>query len=131
MKLRALDHLVLTVTDIERSIRFYQKILGMKPVHFCPGRVALRFGTQKINLHPLDTKIEPRAYRPTFGSADLCFLIEGELEDAIDELKRSGIVILAGPVERTGATGPLLSLYFRDPDGNLIELSTPLLDPGS
>ncbi len=131
MNLRALDHLVLTVTDLERSIRFYQRILGMKPVRFGPGRVALRFGTQKINLHPLDTKIEPRAYRPTPGSSDLCFLIEGELEDAMDELKRSGIVILEGPVERTGATGPLLSLYFRDPDGNLIELSTPLLDPGS
>lgn len=123
MKVTALDHLVLTVSDIKASMVFYQEVLGMEAVLFAKGRQALRFGRQKINLHQAGAEFEPHAKQPVPGSADLCLLIEGSMDEAIKQLQQSGVTIEEGPVERTGASGPLLSLYIRDPDGNLIELS--------
>jgi catechol 2,3-dioxygenase-like lactoylglutathione lyase family enzyme len=117
-----LDHLVLTVADMDATLDFYSRILGMAPAPF-KGRQALRFGDQKINLHLLGNEFSPRAARATPGSADLCFLIEGTLEDAEAHLRKNGVEIEDGPVDRTGATGPIRSLYIRDPDSNLIELS--------
>ena len=122
----SLDHLVLTVADIETTCNFYQRVLGMDVVSFGAGRRALSFGTQKINLHQAGQEFEPKAHRPTPGSADLCLLIDTPLETAIRHLERCGVNVLEGPVQRTGATGPILSVYFRDPDNNLIEISNPL-----
>ena len=124
MEIRGLDHLVLTVADLERSIAFYQQVLGMTLETFGAGRKALRFGKQKINLHPSEGKILPRAERPTPGSADLCFVIEDSIAAAQAHLAARGVEVLEGPVSRTGAQGPITSLYLRDPDGNLIELSS-------
>jgi catechol 2,3-dioxygenase-like lactoylglutathione lyase family enzyme len=123
--IHALDHLVLTVADVEASVVFYER-LGMRREVFGEGRVALRFGTQKLNLHAAGAEIAPHARQPAPGSADLCFLVEGSLEDLGSELAAAGIQIEVGPVERTGAQGPIRSLYLRDPDGNLVELSEPL-----
>lgn len=122
----SLDHLVLTVADIARTCDFYTRALGMTVVRFGAGRVALQFGRQKINLHQADRTFDPKAAAPTPGSADLCFLLAGSLEDAAAHLAALGIAIEEGPVERTGATGPIGSIYLRDPDGNLVELATPL-----
>lgn len=118
----SIDHLVLTVKDISRTIEFYT-LLGMKEVTFKEGRKALTFGTQKINLHKQGKEFEPKAEYPTPGSADLCFLIEVPLQEMVDHLTSHSIPTLEGPVERTGATGPIQSVYIRDPDMNLIELS--------
>lgn len=118
-----LDHLVLTVADIPRTVAFYERVLGMEPQTFGAGRVALRFGDQKINLHEAGRELEPKATLPTPGSADLCFLTETPLSELSAHLEQCAVKILEGPVPRTGATGPILSLYFRDPDGNLIELA--------
>jgi catechol 2,3-dioxygenase-like lactoylglutathione lyase family enzyme len=126
-KAASLDHLVLTVADIARTCDFYTQALGMRVMRFGEGRTALHFGQQKINLHQADRTFDPKAKAPTPGSADLCFLLAGAVEEAADRLKELGIAIEAGPVERTGATGRILSIYLRDPDGNLIELSTPLV----
>jgi catechol 2,3-dioxygenase-like lactoylglutathione lyase family enzyme len=125
VRIRALDHLVLTVSDVEATVAFYER-LGMRREVFGEGRVALRFGTQKLNLHPAGAEIAPYARRPTPGSADVCFLVEGRLEDVVADLATAGIPIELGPVDRTGAQGPMRSLYLRDPDGNLVELSEPL-----
>lgn len=122
----ALDHLVLTVTDIARTCVFYQAVLGMEPVTFGADRQALRYGQQKINLHQAERPFAPHAQLPTPGAADLCFLIAPPLESALAHLQQLGVPVLAGPVHRTGATGALLSIYLRDPDGNLIELSVPV-----
>lgn len=121
--IEGLDHLVLTVRDVEASLAFYRDALGMRPIEFAGGRKALAFGTQKINLHPAGAEFEPKAARPTPGSADLCFLTAKPIESVINDLKNNGISIIEGPVARTGATGPLRSIYLRDPDGNLIEIS--------
>ena len=118
-----LDHLVLTVADIPRTVAFYQRVLGMEPQTFGAGRVALRFGEQKINLHQAGRELEPKATLPTPGSADLCFLTETPLSALTAHLEQCAVEITEGPVPRTGATGPILSLYFRDPDGNLIEVA--------
>ncbi|WP_224826026.1 VOC family protein [Cognatishimia sp. MH4019] len=120
-----LDHLVLTVASIEATCAFYETVLGMQTVTFGEGRKALTFGVQKINLHEAGAEFEPKAHAPTKGSADLCFLLTGSLNDMESHLKEHGIQIEEGPVPRTGATGPIMSLYIRDPDANLIELSTP------
>ncbi|WP_347279968.1 VOC family protein [Leptolyngbya sp. FACHB-60] len=125
MQIAALDHLVLTVGDISRTREFYQTVLGMTAVTFGDDRQALRYGQQKINLHQAGASFAPHAQIPTPGSADLCFLMTGSLDAAVDHLRTSGVLIIAGPVQRTGATGMLLSIYIRDPDGNLIELSVP------
>lgn len=124
--LDALDHLVLTVADIETSIAFYEKALGMQAVTFGQGRKALAFGQQKINLHQAGREFEPKAKTPLPGSADLCFLTTAPLADVAKHLVRLNIPVLEGPVRRTGAQGPILSVYIRDPDGNLIEIANRL-----
>ncbi len=118
-----LDHLVLTVRDVAATCRFYEAALGMRREDFGGERVALHFGRQKINLHPHPSPIDPKAAAPTPGSADLCFIAETPIEEVIAHLTSCNIEIEMGPVERTGAQGPLTSVYFRDPDGNLIEVS--------
>jgi len=118
-----LDHLVLTVASIEATVDFYVRVLGMKAVTFGTGRTALTFGASKINLHEAGKEFEPKALRPTPGSADICLIVEDDIATVISELARAGTAIEEGPVERTGATGPMVSCYLRDPDGNLIELS--------
>ncbi|CAE1149150.1 VOC family protein [Serratia sp. Tan611] len=123
MKIERLDHLVLTVADIERSCQFYQQVLGFDIITFRGDRKALRFGQQKINLHRQGHEFEPKAHRPTPGSADLCFITSTPLEQVIEELDDLGVIIEEGPVERTGAIGSLLSLYLRDPDNNLLEIA--------
>ncbi len=126
MLISHLDHLVLTVNDIETTVKFYESVLGMTVIYFGNERVALRFGNQKINLHQLRQEFEPKASHPTTGSADLCFLLGTDIQDAVNTLAANNVNIIEGPVERTGATGKLLSIYIRDPDQNLIELSQPL-----
>ena len=123
MYIAKLDHLVLTVKDIHAAILFYTTVLGMKRISFADNRQALQFGTQKINLHQQDDIIEPHAAQPTPGSADLCLITEIALEHVIDHVQSCGVTILAGPVPRSGAMGALVSVYLRDPDGNLIEIS--------
>lgn len=118
-----LDHLVLTVRSIPRSIDFYVRVLGMSEVSFAGGRKALSFGLQKINLHESGREFEPKAQVPTPGSADLCFITKMPILEVMGHLKRSGVAVLEGPVPRTGACGTIVSVYFRDPDGNLIEVS--------
>jgi len=125
MNIRGLDHVVLTVADPEATVAFYER-LGMRRETFGEGRLALRFGEQKINLHTAGAEFEPHARRPVPGSEDLCLLVEGPIEDVKRELRAAGIEIELGPVDRTGATRPLRSVYVRDPDGNLVELSEPL-----
>ncbi len=123
MKIESLDHLVLTVASIEATCDFYTRALGMNAVTFEGGRTALAFGSQKINLHRAGHEFEPKADRPTPGSGDLCFLTDTPIDDVVTHLSGLGIDIIEGPVPRTGATGPLRSVYFRDPDGNLIEVA--------
>jgi catechol 2,3-dioxygenase-like lactoylglutathione lyase family enzyme len=118
-----LDHLVLTVKDVDASCRFYEKVLGMKVVTFGAGRKALSFGHQKINLHASGKEFEPKAAHPTPGSADLCFITRQPLDVVMQHLAAAGVALLEGPVQRTGATGPIVSVYLRDPDQNLIEIS--------
>ncbi|GMA98705.1 VOC family protein [Pelosinus sp. IPA-1] len=118
-----IDHLVLTVVDIEKAIEFYSTVLGMDVVRFGSGRVALSFGNQKINLHQVGKEFEPKAKVPMPGSADLCFITNILLEDVIKHLKANSIGIEDGPVMRTGALGSIKSVYIRDPDKNLIEIS--------
>ncbi len=129
MNISHLDHLVLTVADIEKTVGFYTRVLGMQLVTFGEGRKALAFGNQKINLHQSGREFEPKAERPTPGSADLCFIVATPLDRVIAHLEAQGVAILEGPVQRTGATGPIRSVYLRDPDQNLIELSNPLGNP--
>ncbi|MEK0364027.1 VOC family protein [Pseudomonas sp. CBC3] len=126
MHISHLDHLVLTVADLDVTTDFYCCVLGMQAVTFGEGRKALAFGRQKINLHLAGHEFEPKAERPTPGSADLCFIVATPLEEVIAHLGQQGVAILEGPVQRTGATGPIRSVYLRDPDLNLIELSNPL-----
>ena len=126
MRIDRLDHLVLTVSSVERTVAFYRDVLGMQPVTFGDGRTALSFGRSKINLHEVGKEFEPRALRPVAGSADICLITDDRLEDVRSELDAHRVPIEEGPVERTGATGRLLSLYVRDPDGNLVEISNSL-----
>ncbi|MBS9715425.1 VOC family protein [Pseudohalocynthiibacter aestuariivivens] len=126
-KLTSLDHLVLTVRNIEQTTDFYTEVLGMTAEEFYPSdgsrRTALKFGKQKINLHLAGAEFEPKAQAPVSGSADLCFLSDVPLPEWEAYLTASGIPIEDGSVARNGATGPIQSLYIRDPDGNLIEIS--------
>ena len=123
MKIDAIDHLVLTVKDIEATCVFYGKVLGMNVVTFGMGRKALTFGSQKINLHQQGKEFEPKAHRPAPGSGDFCLITSVALTEVIAHLEACGVVLIDGPVRRTGAAGTLLSVYFRDPDLNLIEVS--------
>jgi catechol 2,3-dioxygenase-like lactoylglutathione lyase family enzyme len=124
IKLERLDHLVLTVADIDRTVEFYSRVLAMEPVTFGAGRRALNFGPHKINLHRAGREFDPKAARPTPGSADLCLLSATPIPEVVRHLEGCGVPIEEGPVARTGAQGPITSVYFRDPDGNLIEVST-------
>jgi catechol 2,3-dioxygenase-like lactoylglutathione lyase family enzyme len=122
VRVRSLDHLVLTVADVEATAAFYARVLGMTPETFGGGRRALRFGDQKLNLHPAGAEFAPHAARPVPGSADLCFVVD-TLDGVAGELAAAGVAVEEGPVTRTGARGPIRSIYFRDPDGNLLEVS--------
>lgn len=123
MDIDRLDHLVLTVRDVEATCAFYARVLQMHPVTFAGGRRALRFGNQKLNLHPAAAPLAPHAARPMPGSADLCFVTSTSVAAVMADLHRLDVAIEEGPVQRTGATGPITSVYFRDPDGNLIEVA--------
>lgn len=123
MRIDRIDHVVLTVDDVSRTIAFYVDVLGMTEATFGLDRTALMFGSSKINLHQRGREFEPKAARPTPGSADLCLIVEDPLEVVVAELAAIGIALEEGPVQRTGARGPITSVYIRDPDGNLIELS--------
>ena len=123
IRMDRLDHLVLTVASIDETCRFYARVLGMEVTTFGGGRSALHFGRQKINLHQAGKEFVPRAARATAGSGDLCLISAMPLEDVIRHLNECRVTILEGPVTKTGATGPIQSVYFRDPDGNLVEVS--------
>jgi catechol 2,3-dioxygenase-like lactoylglutathione lyase family enzyme len=124
VKVTRLDHLVLTVADLEATLDFYTRVLGMNVQAFAGGRLALRFGEQKINLHEAGREFAPRARLATPGSADLCLVVEQPLTDWIEHLEALGVPLVEGPVPRVGALGPMTSIYFRDPDGNLLELAS-------
>jgi catechol 2,3-dioxygenase-like lactoylglutathione lyase family enzyme len=123
VRVNRLDHLVLTVASIEAAAEFYTRVLGMEVMTFGSGRTALAFGTSKINLHQAGKEFEPKALRPTPGSADLCLIVDDDIAGVLAELAAAGVAVEEGPVERTGALGPMISCYVRDPDHNLIELS--------
>jgi catechol 2,3-dioxygenase-like lactoylglutathione lyase family enzyme len=127
MRVESLDHLVLTVTDLEATVRFYCDVLGMHREDFRPIdgslRTALKFGNQKINLHVAGAEFDPKSAHPTPGSADLCFLTQTPLAEWQSHFSVHEIAIEDGPIARTGATGTITSLYVRDPDMNLIEVS--------
>ncbi len=123
MVVKAIDHIVLTVKDINATCAFYARVLGMSITTFGGGRRALSFGAQKINLHQYGCEFDPKAGKPTPGSADLCFITSISISDVVEHLRACGVELLEGPVRRTGAAGPIMSVYFRDPDGNLIEVS--------
>ena len=126
MELEAIDHVVLTVRDIPARVAFYSRVLGMREVAFGENRHALAFGRCKLNLHQAGHEFEPKAARPAPGTVDLCLLARTPIADIVRHLAAHDVAIEEGPVERTGAQGPILSVYVRDPDGNLIELSHPL-----
>ena len=123
MDIEGLDHLVLTVASIDASLWFYERVLGMTRESFSDGRRAVRFGRQKINLQDRDTDTPTKAHTPTFGSGDFCLIAAVPLADVIARLQAHDIAIEAGPVARTGALGAIRSVYFRDPDGNLVEVA--------
>lgn len=118
-----LDHAVLTVRDIDATCDFYSRVLGMEAISFGKGRRAIRFGKQKFNLHQAGREFEPRARKPTPGSADFCLVTTTPMARVIAHLRQCGVEILEGPVVKTGAIGPIESVYFRDPDENLVEVS--------
>ncbi len=123
IQVKNIDHIVLTVTNIGNTILFYEKVLNIKCETFANNRKALLIGKQKINLHQLGNEFEPKAKHTLVGCGDLCFIIDTPLTQAIEHLKNMGIEIIEGPANRTGTHGKIISVYFRDPDGNLIEIS--------
>ena len=123
MKIESIDHVVLTVKDIEKTCEFYAKVMGMEIVAFGQGRKALKFGTQKINLQRVGRESNLVADKPTSGSGDVCFVTSASIDGVVTHLNACGVKLIAGPVARDGARGPMLSVYFRDPDMNLIEVS--------
>jgi catechol 2,3-dioxygenase-like lactoylglutathione lyase family enzyme len=130
LTVRRIDHLVLTCRNVKATIRFYTEVLGMREVTFGPGRKALSFGRQKLNLHPVGQAAGGRnggvaavATHPTPGSADLCLIVAEPVNAVLAHLAASGVPVEEGPVTRTGALGPIESVYVRDPDGNLVELA--------
>lgn len=125
MRINSLDHLVLTVRNEAAALAFYTDILGMIPERMQNGRACVHFGDQKINLQVIGVNLDPNALHATPGSADLCFLVNGSMEDLQAHLKAHRQTVIDGPVRRTGSNGPILSVYIRDPDENLIELSVP------
>lgn len=129
-KIAAIDHFVLTVASVAATCAFYRRVLGMEVEEFRPAdgsrRFALKFGRQKINLHERGREFDPKAAAPLPGSGDFCLLTEASIKDWQAHLAAEGVAVEDGPIRRTGATGPILSLYIRDPDGNLIEIARPL-----
>jgi catechol 2,3-dioxygenase-like lactoylglutathione lyase family enzyme len=123
MKISRIDHIVLTVRSIDVTAEFYQRALSMAVVTFGEGRKALSFREQKFNLHEAGKEFEPKAHKPVPGSIDLCLITETPIHEVVDELRLAGVSVVEGPVRRTGALGPIMSIYFRDPDLNLIEVS--------
>ena len=123
MQVERLDHLVLTVASIAETCRFYERVLGMTPATFDETRMSLHFGQQKINLHEAGREFEPRAAHPMPGSGDLCFITTTPMDVVMAHLAACEVAVEVGPVLRTGAIGPMLSVYFRDPDDNLIEVA--------
>jgi catechol 2,3-dioxygenase-like lactoylglutathione lyase family enzyme len=123
MKIDRIDHFVLTVASIEKTCEFYATVLGMEVIEFAEGRKALGFGKQKINLHQKGHEFDPKARSPTPGSADFCLIASQPLTDVIAHLSACGVATEDGPVPRTGATGAITSIYLRDPDNNLVEIS--------
>jgi|SRR5882757_1525471 len=123
MKISHIDHLVLTVADLDATCEFYSRVLSMEVVTFGGGRRALSFGHQKINLHQHGHEFEPKAARPTPGSVDICLIAETQISDVLAYLKACNVAVEQGPIARTGAKGSINSVYFRDPDSNLIEIS--------
>lgn len=123
MRIDRIDHVVLTVRDLETTCEFYARVLGMEVVTFGENRHALKFGAQKFNLHEHGKEFEPKAKSPTPGAIDICLITEDPIEDIVAHLKGLGVRVEEGPVRRTGATGPIDSIYLRDPDGNLVEVS--------
>jgi catechol 2,3-dioxygenase-like lactoylglutathione lyase family enzyme len=123
MKIRGIDHVVLTVRDIAATVEFYQRVLGMRHEVFEGQFNALHFGDQKINLHPYRAEYTPHAHTPAPGTGDLCLISEGEIENVIETLRSQRIAIEVGPVDQTGARGRMRSVYLRDPDRNLIEVA--------
>jgi catechol 2,3-dioxygenase-like lactoylglutathione lyase family enzyme len=123
MNVARLDHLVLTVADVDRTCEFYESVLGMRRITFGDGRTAMRFGDQKLNLHQHGNEVFPNARHAAPGTADLCFILETPIEQVVAELEAAGVPIELGPAEKDGALGPITSVYIRDPDENLIELS--------
>lgn len=128
MKVERIDHVVLTVADVERTLTFYERVLGMTAVSFGDGRRALAFGDQKLNLHQAGREFEPKALVPTPGAIDLCLVTDVQLDEVAAHLRQQSVAIEHGPVDKIGARGALRSLYFRDPDGNLIEVSNEVGD---
>lgn len=128
MKISSLDHLVFTVRDIDVTCAFYERVLGMEVVSFGQGRKALSFGSQKFNLHQAGKEFEPKADKPTPGAIDVCLLTNTPIADVIQHLQEQAVAITEGPVQRTGARGPIMSVYFRDPDFNLIEVANHILE---
>jgi len=123
VSIKLVDHFVLTVQSIEQTCTFYKMVLGMEVETFSEGRKALKFGNQKINLHEVGKEFLPRAENPKAGSGDFCLITDTPLKDVIGHLETCDVQIEEGPVNRTGAKGPIISIYFRDPDMNLVEVS--------
>jgi catechol 2,3-dioxygenase-like lactoylglutathione lyase family enzyme len=125
-KVDSVDHLVITVRNLESSCHFYEEVLGMVRQEFQPGRWSLNFGQQKLNVHVVGSVIDPNVRHATPGSADLCFLTRTPIAEVVTRLAALNIAIIDGPIERTGACGPIHSIYFYDPDENLIEVANRL-----
>lgn len=123
MKVERIDHLVLTVRDIKATCKFYGDILGMEVITFNHGRLALKFGNQKLNLREISNSFSPKALKPIPGAIDICFITSDPITIIIEHFKANQVKIVEGPVKRTGAIGSIVSVYVRDPDGNLIEIS--------
>lgn len=123
MDIKRIDHFVLKVNDIEESCDFYRRVLGMEVIRFGEGRTALRFGDHKINLHPRENGPGLVARAPSIGGGDFCLITDTPMEEVVRHLGAEGVEIIQGPDTRSGALGPITSIYFRDPDGNLVEVS--------
>ena len=123
MRVRAIDHFVLVVLSMEATVEFYTRVLGVEARETTPGRWALHFGNQKINLQQLHVSVDKQTRHPNRGAGDFCLLTDTPIAEVVSQLEQQGVKIVTGPGQRTGATGPILSVYFYDPDENLVEVS--------